>query len=57
MTAEDPDLGGLLSQMQQMQQQLMDAQQTRPRPQVVEGSAGGGAVHRQGHRRHGDSRT
>ena len=43
MTSEDPDLGGLLSQMQQMQQQLMDAQQTAA-SQVVEGRAGGGVV-------------
>lgn len=43
MTAEGPDLGGLLSQMQQMQQQLMDAQQEAA-ARVVEGSAGGGMV-------------
>jgi DNA-binding YbaB/EbfC family protein len=36
VTAEGPDLGGLLSQMQQMQQQLKES--------VVEGRAGGGAV-------------
>jgi DNA-binding YbaB/EbfC family protein len=36
-------MGGLLSQMQQMQQQLMDAQQTAA-AQVVEGRAGGGVV-------------
>ena len=43
MTSENPDLGGLLSQMQQMQQQLMDAQQTAA-GRVVEGRAGGGVV-------------
>ena len=43
MTSENPDLGGLLSQMQQMQQQLMDAQQTAA-AQLVEGRAGGGVV-------------
>ena len=43
MTSENPDLGGLLSQMQQMQQQLMDAQQTAA-GQVVEGRSGGGVV-------------
>ena len=43
MTSEDPDLGGLLSQMQQMQQQLMDAQQAAA-DQVVEGRAGGGVI-------------
>ena len=43
MTSEDPDLGGLLSQMQQMQQQLMDAHQTAA-ARVVEGRAGGGVV-------------
>ena len=43
MTSENPDLGGLLSQMQQMQQQLMDAQQTAA-AQVVQGRAGGGMV-------------
>ena len=43
MTSENPDLGGLLSQMQQMQQQLMDAQQAAA-GQVVEGRAGGGVV-------------
>ena len=43
MTDEGPDLGGLLSQMQQMQQQLMDAKQSAA-AEVVEGRAGGGAV-------------
>jgi nucleoid-associated protein EbfC len=43
VTSEDPDLGGLLSQMQQMQQQLMDAQQSAA-SKVVQGSAGGGLV-------------
>src|SRR5580700_2636696 len=43
MTAEGPDLGGLLSQMQQMQQQLMDARDSAA-AEVVEGRAGGGAV-------------
>jgi DNA-binding YbaB/EbfC family protein len=43
VTDESPDLGGLLAQMQQMQQQLMDAQQEAAL-RVVEGSAGGGAV-------------
>ena len=43
MTDQGPDLGGLLAQMQQMQQQLMDAQQ-QAAERVVEGSAGGGAV-------------
>jgi DNA-binding YbaB/EbfC family protein len=43
VTSENPDLGGLLSQMQQMQQQLMDAQQTAA-AQLVEGRAGGGVV-------------
>ncbi len=43
MTDEGPDLGGLLAQMQQMQQQLMDAQQEAAL-RVVEGSAGGSAV-------------
>lgn len=43
MTDEGPDLGGLLSQMQQMQQQLMDAKDSAT-AQVVEGRAGGGAV-------------
>jgi DNA-binding YbaB/EbfC family protein len=43
VTAENPDLGGLLSQMQQMQQQLMDAQQAAAAT-VVEGRAGGGMV-------------
>lgn len=38
-----PDLGGLLAQAQQMQQQLMEAQ-ARAAEAVVEGSAGGGAV-------------
>ena len=39
MTDEGPDLGGLLSQMQQ----LMDAKQSAA-AEVVEGRAGGGAV-------------
>jgi DNA-binding YbaB/EbfC family protein len=43
VTAEGPDLGGLLGQMQQLQQQLMDAQQTAA-SRVVAGSAGGGMV-------------
>jgi hypothetical protein len=43
MTAEGPDLGNLLSQMQQMQQHLMDAQ-ANAASTVVEGRSGGGAV-------------
>jgi len=43
MTAEGPDLGSLLSQMQQMQQHLMDAQ-ANAASTVVEGRSGGGAV-------------
>jgi DNA-binding YbaB/EbfC family protein len=43
MTTDGPDLGSLLSQMQQMQQQLMDAQATAAAT-VVEGRSGGGAV-------------
>jgi hypothetical protein len=43
MTAEGPDLGNLLSQMQQMQQHLMDAQ-ANAAATVVEGRSGGGAV-------------
>jgi DNA-binding YbaB/EbfC family protein len=43
MTAEEPDMGGLLAQMQEMQQRLMDVQQAAS-AQVVEGSAGGGMV-------------
>lgn len=43
MTAEGPDLGSLLSQMQQMQQNLMDAQAAAA-AKVVEGRSGGGAV-------------
>jgi hypothetical protein len=43
MTAEGPDLGSLLSQMQQMQQHLMDAQ-ANAAATVVEGRSGGGAV-------------
>jgi nucleoid-associated protein EbfC len=43
VTDEGPDLGGLLSQMQHMQQQLMDAKDSAS-AQVVEGRAGGGAV-------------
>jgi DNA-binding YbaB/EbfC family protein len=38
-----PDLGGLLSQMQEMQQQLVSAQQ-QAAAQMVEGHAGGGMV-------------
>lgn len=38
-----PDLGGLLAQAQQMQEQLMAAQ-AEAASAVVEGSAGGGAV-------------
>lgn len=40
---ELPDMSGLLSQVQEMQQQLMAAQQEAA-AQVVEGQAGGGAV-------------
>jgi DNA-binding YbaB/EbfC family protein len=40
---ELPDMGGLLSQVQQMQQQLISAQQEAA-SRVVEGQAGGGAV-------------
>lgn len=43
MTTEGPDLGGLLAQMQQVQQQLMDAQAASAST-VVEGRSGGGAV-------------
>jgi DNA-binding YbaB/EbfC family protein len=43
VTAEGPDLGGLLGQMQQLQQQLMDAQEAAA-SRVAEGSAGGGVV-------------
>lgn len=48
MTMEGPDLGGadlggLLSQMQQVQQQLMDAQAATAAT-VVQGRSGGGAV-------------
>jgi DNA-binding YbaB/EbfC family protein len=43
VTDEGPDLGGLLSQMQQMQQQLLEAKDSAT-AQVVEGRAGGGAV-------------
>jgi DNA-binding YbaB/EbfC family protein len=43
VTVEEPGVGGLLAQMQEMQQRLMDAQQTAS-AQVVEGSAGGGMV-------------
>lgn len=43
MSAEGPDLGNLLSQMQQMQQHLMDAQ-ANAAATVVEGRSGGGAV-------------
>lgn len=38
-----PDLGGLLAQAQEMQQQLMEAQ-AQAASAVVEGRAGGGAV-------------
>jgi DNA-binding YbaB/EbfC family protein len=38
-----PDLGGLLGQMQEMQQQLVAAQQEAA-DQIVEGHAGGGMV-------------
>ncbi|MCU1483825.1 MAG: hypothetical protein JWN67_571 [Actinomycetia bacterium] len=41
--ADGPDLGALLQQAQQMQQQLMAAQ-AQAAEQVHEGSAGGGAV-------------
>jgi DNA-binding YbaB/EbfC family protein len=40
---ELPDMGGLLSQVQQMQQQLISAQEEAA-SRVVEGQAGGGAV-------------
>jgi nucleoid-associated protein EbfC len=43
VSSEQPDMGGLLAQMQEMQQRLMDVQQTAS-AQVVEGSAGGGMV-------------
>jgi DNA-binding YbaB/EbfC family protein len=43
MTSEGPDLGGLLSQVQEMQRQLMDARESVA-AEVVEGRAGGGAV-------------
>ena len=43
MSAEGPNLGDLLSQMQEMQQQLMSAHQAAAE-EVVEGSAGGGLV-------------
>jgi DNA-binding YbaB/EbfC family protein len=43
VTAEGPDLGGLLGQMQQLQRQLMDAQEAAA-SRVAEGSAGGGVV-------------
>jgi DNA-binding YbaB/EbfC family protein len=43
VTDEGPDLGGLLSQVQQMQQQLMDARQNAA-AEVVEGRSGGGVV-------------
>jgi DNA-binding YbaB/EbfC family protein len=42
-TPELPEMGGLLAQMQHMQQELMSAQQAAAE-QVVEGQAGGGAV-------------
>jgi DNA-binding YbaB/EbfC family protein len=41
--ADGPDLGALLQQAQQMQQQLMAAQ-AQAAEQVHEGSSGGGAV-------------
>ena len=44
MTDQGPDLGALLEQAQQMQQQLMEAQAAAAE-QVHEGVAGGGAVH------------
>jgi DNA-binding YbaB/EbfC family protein len=43
VTAEEPNIGDLLAQVQQMQQRLVDAQQTAG-GQVVEGRAGGGVV-------------
>jgi DNA-binding YbaB/EbfC family protein len=43
VTSEGPDLGALLSQMQEMQHRLMDAQQASA-SQVVEGRSGGGVV-------------
>jgi DNA-binding YbaB/EbfC family protein len=43
VTAEEPNLGDLLSQVHEMQQRLMDAQQAAG-AQVVEGRAGGGVV-------------
>jgi DNA-binding YbaB/EbfC family protein len=43
VSEEGPNLGDLLSQMQEMQQQLMSAHQAAAE-QVVEGSAGGGVV-------------
>lgn len=44
MSDQGPDLGALLEQAQQMQQQLMEAQAAAAE-QVHEGVAGGGAVH------------
>jgi nucleoid-associated protein EbfC len=44
MSDQGPDLGSLLQQAQQMQQQLMEAQAAAAE-QVHEGVAGGGAVH------------
>ena len=44
MTDQGPDLGALLEQAQQMQQQLMDAQAAAAE-QMHEGVSGGGAVH------------
>ena len=44
MTDQGPDLGALLEQAQQMQQQLMAAQAAAAE-QLHEGVAGGGAVH------------
>jgi DNA-binding YbaB/EbfC family protein len=43
VSAEEPNFGDLLSQVQQMQQRLMDAQRSAG-AQAVEGSAGGGVV-------------
>src|SRR5215208_5279145 len=44
MSSEEPGLGDLLAQAQQMQEQLMAAQAAAAE-QVVEGHAGGGVVH------------
>ena len=43
MSDETPDLGGLLAQAQEMQEQLLAAQ-AEAAATVVEGQAGGGAV-------------